>query len=253
MLFEPATILILRPRKPNDATEITYEWSEEALKLTKSLGYRVVDLRVHNTTYKNVTEAMEKYHPRMLLDYSHGCPLYLSGQDECTLTKNLLVEDYMAMGRERLSHALEPLKASCDRICKLESDACELLCMKETNVDRMKGAIIFAVACHSASELGQMAIEEGVEAYIGYDDLLLFPKDSMRSQDIFGDVHLLMLNEILIGNTVSGARAKMAAYQDAIIKTFKSVKYLALPMLWDRIHMQILGNQDAMMYRGGFK
>ncbi len=242
---DPSTIVILRPMKMGDATEHTYKWGEKAVRLAKSLGYNVIDIRKDIVTYDNVTNVIEKYKPRLLVSFSHGCPASIQGQDECVITEKIGIDELVKMPIEKMRNIIEPLKSSCPGICNIESNPCENLCLKDTNINKLKGSIVYAVACHSAYQLGKSAIEHGVETYLGYRDLLLFPVDSMSSQDIFGDMHLEMLNGLLMGQNIRESVDYMMRLEDAYIRYYKGIKYMALPMLWNKIHFQVLGNQDA--------
>ena len=251
-----ATIMILCPMKKSDPTEYTWQWAQKAIKMTKNLGYDVKVLDKDDVTYDNVSEAIKKYNPRMLATFSHGCPSSIQGQRECDIVRKYTVDELICMAespsieeRQRLIKLLNPLgQLSCPGICRLDSDPCSPLCTYPTNIDLLKGSIVYAVACHSASQLGRCAIAYGVETYIGEDDLLMFPVDSIGSQDIFGDIQLSFMKELLLGKNIQEAEKVMSELEDSYIRKFKKVKYIALPMLWNKIHRKVLGNRNAMIY-----
>lgn len=240
----------------SDPTEYTYKWAQKAIKMAKSLGYNVKVIEKDNVTYDNVSKAIKKYSPRILATFSHGCPSSIQGQKECVIVRKYSVDDLLCLAespyiedRQRVIKLLNPLgELSCPGICRLDTDPCSPFCLNDTNVNLLKDSIVFAVACHSASQLGRCAIAYGTTAYIGYDDLLMFPVDSLNSQDMFGDVQLTFLKELLMGNTVQGAEMVMSELEDSYIRRFKKTKYVALPMLWDKIHRKVLGNKDTMIY-----
>lgn len=251
--MEPATILITAPEKSNDPTTWTHMWAVEANKIAKNLGYDVVFIERNDTTYNNVTEAFQKYKPRLYIHLGHGCPSSLQGNTECIVTRKYTVDDLLCMANDPLQHEkldklMNPLKASCEYLCSLESDQCNPLCTYDTNIGELKGSIVYAVACHSASGLGVCANKYGVETYIGFNDLLMFPVDSVGSQNFFKDVHLKMFESLLLGRTVKESEEEMSKLETSYIKYFKKTKYIALPMLWNLIHRRIIGNLDAMIY-----
>lgn len=251
--MEPATILITMPFKKGDPTEYTFQWATEAVKIAKDLGYKVVTIESDNTTYNKVTEVIKKYKPRLYTHFGHGCVASLQGNTECIVTRKYSVDDLLCMANdplqhERLDRLMNPLKASCEYLCSLENEQCNPLCTYDTNIGELKGSIVFAVACHSASQLGICAAKYGVETYIGFNDLLMFPVDSVGSQNFFKDVHLKMFESILLGRTVKESEEEMISLETSYIKYFKKTKYIALPMLWNKIHRQIIGNENSMIY-----
>lgn len=251
-----ATVLITMPKKKGDPTEFTYQWAEKAVRIAKDLGYDVVTIKGADNTYNNATEAIKKYKPRLYIHYGHGCPSSLQGQQECEVVRKYSVDELICLAespyiedRQRVIKLLNPLGGlSCPGICKLDNDPCSPLCTYDTNVNLLKGSIILAVACHSASQLGRCSINYGVKAYIGEDDLLMFPVDSLKSQDIFGEVQLIFLKELLMGKSIQEAEQTMSELEDSYIRRFKKTKYIALPMLWNKIHRKILGDKNAMIY-----
>lgn len=251
-----AKILITMPRKRGDPTEYTYQWAEKAVKMAKKLGYDVITIEKEQTTYKNVTDAIINYKPRLYLHMGHGCPSSIQGQSECIVAKKYSVDQLICMAqstdsndRQRLLKLLYPLGGlSCPGICSLDNDPCSPLCLYDTNVHLLKGCIVYAVSCHSAEQLGKCAVRYGVQTYIGYDDLLMFPVDTINSQDMFGDVQLTMLKELLMGKSVQEAEKTMSELEDSLIRQFKTTKYIALPMLWNKLKRRTLGDNKAMIY-----
>lgn len=248
--MKSANILITIPRKQNDPVFYTSQWAEKAYKLAKSLGYNVIALRGDNVTYRNVTVALQRYHPKVYLHFGHGCSYHLNGQRQCIVTRKLGIDELLSMSPERLDKILNPVKLSgCNKdICQLQNDTCQPLCFNDTNINLLKDSIVYAVACHSAEGLGKCAIQYGVESYVGYRDLLLFPVDGMRSQDMFGEIHIEFLKHLLMGETVEEADGAMRIMEDTYIRLYKDTKWIALPLLWNHLHREILGNYNASMY-----
>ncbi len=251
-----ARVLVTMPIKKGDPTEFTYQWATRAIKIIEDLGYDVLSIKGADNTYKNATETIKKYNPRLYIHFGHGCGSSLQGQYECEIVRKYSVDELICMAespyieeRQRVLKLLNPLgKLSCPGICKLDNDPCSPLCSYDTNVNLLKGSIVVAVACHSASQLGRCSIAYGVQTYIGENDLLMFPVDSLNSQDMFGEVYLTFIKELLMGKTVKEAEQIMSELEDSYIRRFKKTKYIALPMLWNKIHRQILGNANNMIY-----
>lgn len=251
-----ATILVTMPKNKADPTEYTYQWATQAAKIAEDLGYNVVTIKEKDTTYNNVTGSIKKYKPRIYVHFGHGCPSSLQGQQECIVVRKYSVDELICMAespfveeRQRLLRLLRPLgELSCPGVCSLDVDPCSPLCTHDTNINLLKGSIIFSVACHSLSQLGKCSIKYGVDTYVGYDDLLMFPVDTLKSQDMFGEVQLTFLKELLMGKTVQEANQVMSELEDSYIRRFKKTKYIALPMLWNKLHRQILGNANNLVY-----
>lgn len=241
-------IVITRPRKNNDPTSYTYEWGSEAIKMAKKYGYNVVDIQKDDVTYDNVTNALLKYKPRLYIHIGHGCTTSLQGQNECIVTRRFSVDELVNMNNFR--QILQPLfySSGCTHTCKLEKDICSPICSHETNVSILKGTIVYTIACYSASQLGKCAVNYNVSSYIGYSDLMLFPVDELKSQDIFKDVHLVFLRELLEGKSVYEAEKKMNQYEDTLIKFHKKTKYIALPLIWNKLNRRILGNKNSVIH-----
>lgn len=239
-------ILITAPMKRFDATQWTAEWGEKAIKMAKELGYNVIAIKGDNTTYKNVSDALTKYQPRLYIHMGHGCLLSLQGNSECIIAKKMSTDKIIEM-------AMRGRRLYCSRNMEmgygcLSDDPCFPICLKDTNVNLLNGTIVFAVACHSSAQLGRCAIAYGAEAYVGYSDLMLFPVDSMKSQDMAGEIHLEYLRYLLMGYSVSEAEYMMRKMEDAYIQMYKPVKYISIPILWNQEYREVLGYADARIF-----
>ena len=246
--------MFVAPNKKNDATTYTHQWAVKAIKIAKGLGYKVVELHGKDTTYDKVSNYIEKYQPRLLAFFSHGCPTALNGQTECVVNRKYSISELLEMGEkdpERLDKILNPVKLSgCGRdICMLNNEeVCKPLCLRDTNVALLKDRIIVAIACHSSSQLGRCAISYGASSYSGYSDLLLFPVDGMRSQDMFGEIQTEHLRYILEGYSVGEANAMARSMEDTYIKLYKKTKWISLPLLWNMLHHEVLGDKNARIF-----
>ena len=251
-----ATILITIPKKKNDPTQWTAGWAEKAVKIANNLGYNVIPIRGNDVNYDNVVKAIKEHKPRMFVHWGHGCPLSLQGQNECVVNKNMSLDGLFNMAtcpnqntRLELLKILNPLgPLSCPGICNLDNDPCAPLCNFDTNVDLLKGTIVFAVACYSASKLGEYAVKHGADCYVGYADLMMFPTDTKNSQAMFGEVQLTFFENILLGKTVAEAEREMSELEDGYIRKYKQTKYISLPFLWNKLKRKVLGNSQAMIY-----
>lgn len=248
--MEPATIMFTAPMKKLDPTFYTSMWAHKMENVARSLGYNVITLKGDNVTYRNVTAAIEKYRPRLYVHSGHGCPSSLNGQNECVVTRKFSIDELLSMEPKKLDKLLDPVKLSgCGKsICELESNACSPLCLKDTNIHLLRDSIVYAVSCHSVEQLGKCAIQYGVQSYVGYDDLLLFPVDQMQSQNMFGDIHLSFLNHLLLGESVGEANDAMRRMEDTYIRLYKSIKWVGLPLLWNSLHREVLGDPNATIY-----
>ena len=251
--MKPAKIFIMMPRKDNDPTEYTYQWAQKAVQMAKEFGYEVKILEKDNVTYKNLTKIIKEYKPKLFAAFSHGCPNSLIGQDECVLTRKFEFDELMKMYDSKEPEKLNTFKKminplgdiSCPGICKLDDIICNPLCNNDTNINNLKGTIIYATACFSSSQLGKCSIKHGIDSYIGFKDLLMFPVDKLKSQDIFGEVQLEFFKSLLLGKSVSEAEQDMIKLEDKYITKYKKIKYISLPLLWNKVNREVLGNQNA--------
>ncbi len=254
--METARILIMMPMKPGDPTQHTFNWAQKAVQMAKDFGYTVKTIEKDNVTYENVTNTIKEFKPRLFASFSHGCPNSLIGQNECVVTRKFSVDEMLEMNASGIPEKVDTFRKminplgeiSCPGICKLTDDICNPLCNNPTNIGELKGAIMFATACFSAKQLGVCSTKYGVQSYTGSQDLLMFPVDTMNSQDLFGDVQLEFYKSLLMGNTVAQAEQDMIKLEDKYIKLYKTIKYISLPMLWNKVNRRILGDKNASIY-----
>lgn len=253
--MNPAKILIVMPRIDNDPTMYTYEWAQKAIEIANSLGYTVKIVEKEDTTYTNITKVIKEFKPRLFASFSHGCPSNLQGQHECMITRKFEVNELLSMydnpeKRDTFFKMFHPLGGiSCPGICKLDDNICNPMCTNDTNIQELKGTIVFATACYSAKQLGLCAVNYGIQSYIGFKDLLMFPVDDSKSQDIFGEIQLEFYKSLLLGKSVKEAEQDMIKLEDNYIRKYKTVKYISLPILWNKINRKVLGNQNAVIYQ----
>ncbi len=250
-----AKVLILAPMKNGDTTQYTYEWAQRATQITKDLGYNVKTIEKDNVTYENVTNTIRTFKPRLLVSFSHGCPSSLQGQYECVITKKFAFDELLSMHNnpdiekaDTFRKMFKPLGENCTSTCLLDNNICNPLCSNDTNVNELKESLIYAIACFSAKQLGKCSINYGVNSYIGYQDLLMFPVDNFNSQDIFGNIQLEFYKSLLLGKSVGEAEQDMIQLEDTYIRKYKKIKYISLPILWNKVNRRILGDKNASLY-----
>lgn len=250
-----AKILIVMPMKEDDPTIHTHEWALKAFHFATNLGYNVKTIEKDDVTYDNVTKLIKEFKPQLFTSFSHGCPNSLQGQNECMVTRKFnfdeLISMYNSINPEKVDTFRKMFKplGDCKGMCSLDDNICNPLCSNETNINELKNSIVYATACFSAKQLGKCAINYGVQSYIGYQDLLMFPVDSKNTQNIFGEIQLSFIKSLLMGNTVEQAEKDMITLEDAYIKRYKKVKYVSLPILWNKVNRKVLGNKNASLYQ----
>jgi hypothetical protein len=244
------TVLITAPNKKGDPTSYTWEWGKKAEKLAKSLGYRVIFIEKDNVDYDKVSSAILKYEPRLYIHLGHGCGTSIVGQNQCIITRKFTLDELLMM--DNFQEIIQPLKyiTGCKYMCQLDGmpDPCLPMCHNGTNVGLLKDTITVAIACYTGGQLGRCSIKYGCSSYFGEDDLLLFPTDTIKSEDIFGEVHLVYIKELLEGKSVAEAEIKMNEFEDNMITLYKKTKYISLPLLWNKIHRRVLGNKDVRIF-----
>ena len=243
-------VFITAPNKKNDPTSYTWEWAKKAEGLAKSLGYKVIFIEKDNVDYEKVSSILLNNRPRLYIHFGHGCSTSLIGQNECIITRKFTLDELLMM--ENFQEIIQPLKyiTGCKYMCAMEGmpDPCLPMCHNGTNVGLLKDTIVVAVACFTGGQLAKCAIKYGADTYVGYDNLMLFPVDSIKSENIFRDVHLVFIRELLEGKSIEEAEISMNQYENTMIKLYKRTKYVSLPLLWNKIHRKILGNKDARIF-----
>lgn len=76
----------------------------------------------------------------------------------------------------------------------------------------------------------------------------MFPVDNLNSQDMFGEIQLEFYKSLLMGKTIKQAEQDMIILEDNYIRKYKTIKYISLPMLWNKMNRRIIGNKDASIY-----
>lgn len=242
MVNNKTTIMVLRPYKKGDPLEFVFLWGQDAISILKNRDYNVIDMVGEDVTYDKVSNAISTYRPRVILTFSHGCPSSIMGQNACAITRRFDIDELMTMSN--FSQIMQPLKyqSGCVNSCKALPDPCSNMCLKDTNVNLLKDTIVVAVACFTGSQLAKCAIKYGATAYLGYQNLLLFPVDDIRSENIFKEVHLEFITALADGKTVGEAEKIMNDYETSMIKLYKNTQWISLPLLWNKTAPDTDGN-----------
>lgn len=85
---------------------------------------------------------------------------------------------------------------------------------------------------------------------VEYKDLI-FPLDSLNSQNIFGEIQLEFYKSLLLGKTVFEAEQDMIELENSYIKKYKELKYISLPLLWNKMNRKIIGNKTSSLTTNG--
>lgn len=267
-LGEIATIMVTRPEKNGDATVHTYKWGGLAVKMARDYGYNVIDIQKNDVNYEFVTKMIKENQPDVFIHFGHGCPSSLQGQNECIVTRKWDIDSLLDIAKqdpERFNNIISyekkfGLLGNCKSLCNLNAesksnkdiDICNPLCVKDTNLGDLKGSIIYANACWSAYQLGRCAEKYGILSYTGYNDLYMFPVDSLGTQNIFGEIQLSFLKSLLLGKTVGEAEQDQIALEDSYIRKYKHVKYISLVIIWNKHNRRITGDRNALIYSSKF-
>lgn len=121
------------------------------------------------------------------------------------------------------------------------------------NVVKAKGRIIVAIACWSAHTLGPYAIANGIEAYLGFDDMLGCLKGDPDNQ--FGPACISGIELMLNGKDIGDALATMLKKFDDVFDYYrngagKASSDAVLGWLladWNKKHCKLLGLNGARL------
>lgn len=127
------------------------------------------------------------------------------------------------------------------------------------NASLLKEKIVYALSCSSAKELGKKSVEEGAEAYIGYDDDFVFvyaPNNLSRPlSDETAKLFFEPSNELIVslikGNLVeTSCKRSKDFFSNNIQKLLSSETSpedagIARYLWWDMHHQVCRGNEKA--------
>lgn len=125
-----------------------------------------------------------------------------------------------------------------------------------TNIGKLKGAGISTMACLSLKELGKAAMEKGVSAYIGSDEVYYaaFPEKERNYLTDWVDYTTVKDKAILDGKTFGEAIAlfqKRATKYLNIYKQnigYRNYDWYAESIEWNIQHTKLIGDSNIRMY-----
>ncbi|MAG78001.1 hypothetical protein CL616_01410 [archaeon] len=133
--------------------------------------------------------------------------------------------------------------------------------LDEENINLTKGKIIYALACDSLTELGEVAVNKGAKAYIGYKDEFMWVGDPSKSSAPDKDKNAIPFRRachVLIYSLVTGIPVKKAIQKTKgeyrkLIKTYGNSKddpygdtpAIGLALSWDMLALDMVGDPKA--------
>lgn len=194
---------------------------------------QILLLRPNQNTYEWGQKAAD-------LIKQYGYPLIDIQKDEVT---SINVKKSLEQYKPRMLITFSDGTPSCIR----GQQECVISRFKSRDENILNKMIVISISPYTTVQLGESAIITGTDSYFGYDDIIIFPSDGMNSQDLFRDVHITYLRSLLEGKTVKEAEKDMNDFEDSLIKSYKKLKYISLPLLWNKEHRKILGNKDVRL------
>lgn len=137
----------------------------------------------------------------------------------------------------------------------------EILVSVEKDIVLLKDKIIYALACSSAKNLGEAAIKNGAESFIGYKEDFIFMYDEDKSTrpkedntaKLFLEPSNLVMTTLIKHNTSSEAFKRSQKEFTRNIRKLMASESLQedkspIPWLyWDMTHQVCLGEQSAKL------
>ena len=84
-------------------------------------------------------------------------------------------------------------------------------------------------------------------ARVEHKDILIYTIDNFNSQDIFINIELEFYKSLLIGKTVGEAEQNMIKLENSYIKQYKNLKYISLPLLFNKMNRKIVGDRNSSL------
>lgn len=133
--------------------------------------------------------------------------------------------------------------------------------LDEKNIKLGKDKIIYALSCDSLEELGEIAVEKGAKAYIGYKARFMIVRDPSRDCSPAKDKNALpfkracsaLINSLVFGSTVSQAieRTKneyihsIRSYGTSEDDPYGDVPLIRFALSWNLEFLDMCGNPTA--------
>ncbi len=226
-------ILITRP-KHDLATSHTYKWADPIIKYALNLGYDVLDYRKKAVTHDKINYIINKFDPDIYIHFGHGCPANLQGQYSCIISSQ--------------SSFFQSSELKTDDDVSNDDIMCRVSCSIMPNIELLCDRVVIAYSCHSAKKMGIDAIDHGAKAYIGWSDYLMFITDSLNTEQLFVDPLINISKKLLDGNTLDSVKKSTDRMFDRYIKKYKSTKYIARLLLWDKEYLRFYGNDNLTIF-----
>ena len=80
-----------------------------------------------------------------------------------------------------------------------------------------------------------------------YKDGLISTIDNFNSQDIFINIELEFYKSLLLGKTIGEAEQDMMKLESSYIEKYKKLKYISLPLLWNKMNRKIIGDKNLSL------
>lgn len=129
------------------------------------------------------------------------------------------------------------------------------------NIINTKNKIVYALSCDSLEDLGQIAIETGTKAYIGYKGRFMIVKDPSRSSSPDKDKNALpfrracfaLINSLISGSPVSKAISEtkkeyvrsIRSYGTSEDDPYGDVPLIRFALAWDLNFLDMCGDPEA--------
>jgi hypothetical protein len=84
-------------------------------------------------------------------------------------------------------------------------------------------------------------------ARVEHKDILIYTIDNFNSRDIFINIELEFYKSLLIGKTVGEAEQNMIKLENSYIKRYKNLKYISLPLLFNKMNRKIIGDRNSSL------
>ncbi len=137
----------------------------------------------------------------------------------------------------------------------------EVLIKNGKNQDLLKGQIVYAVACDSASILGMESIKSGTIAFIGYETSFIFaynpnttanPTKDEMAQPVFAASNEVLLS-LIKGNSVQESYEKSQSTFDKWVKKLQrsdappEAQHILMTLYWDKTAQVFHGDKNAKL------
>lgn len=121
--------------------------------------------------------------------------------------------------------------------------------LDEDNIMMLAGAVIIAIACRSAKELGKNSIKKGVRSFVGFRGDVYLPEVMEDGRNFQGDfLRILLLLPLLAakGYTVEHIVNDFKELSEQYMKKYREEKYL----FYEDAHAWLNSNLKGITYHG---